>query len=1120
MPLIWDRMEERTLLNAASLDPTFGTGGQVATGFPYHDAPTSATSVVIDSQGPAIVAGTMTDGQGNIRAVVARYEPDGRLDTSFGSGGLVYTPIDEFQGNTQDPLNFFIPEARVALDSLGRILVAGTNTAAPVYGPSGPLGPDLGTRDDFALVRLEPDGRLDTSFGTGGMVTIDIGATDPSTGLPIHTDDFASGVTVEPNGQIVVSGTTQSPPPPGGFLNADNFAVVRLNTDGSLDTGFGTDGRAIAVFPGSPNPNPFFHDPSLNTAQALALAPGGKIVVAGLSNPDEFGFSDFTDQFAVARFNADGSLDSGFGTGGLVTHDFNPGQSISEDDGYAVVVQPDGEIVVGGESNPLSGITAPDFALLRLNVDGTTDPTFGTGGQVLTPIPDNSTFSSLAGLALQPDGKIVAAGWNDNYPQADFVLARYNPDGSLDNGFGNGGLVVTNPPVDTLIGFSIALQPRSGKIVFAGNTFDPNTFTGGFVIERYNPDGSVDTHYGTGGQTSTEFTGLQDVLYPVKPRILPDGKIVVATTISIFPNGGGGEDFGLAEYNPDGSLNTSFGTDGRVATDFGRQQDFVTGLALEFVQGSPKIVVVGSILPPGSGFSGDIGVARYNLDGTLDTSFGHGGEAIVDLGANTMAGGVAVQPDGKIVVVGTTTESGNTFPFTEFSVARLTVAGSLDPSFGNGGIVLTDLSPSGSPGTLDAGATTVLIQPDGRIVVGGRAHGPDDLALARYATNGQLDPSFGTGGEVVVTGPSLPFSAGIADMALQPDGRIIAIGTIETPSMGALGPANDFAVLRLTPNGDLDASFGNGGLVTTDLTSSGSTSTAQNDDHATGVVLQPDGKIVVAGWTLNSGTYDPGGPQNGNGYMAPVLALVRYQPNGALDPTFGSGRITLTSIPTSEDVGLAMQPDGKLIAAYSAVANPSSGTNLGVARFLGMDLAIAGPSSGARNQSLTFTGSFDGQAADATLGVDWLFGDGSFLIFPSASFAGALKVSHAYARSGTYTVTLIVLFPSGGYLVTSQQVTIGSGASATGSSGLFLGGTFDDALASLVDDGGLGVSVARTNPAVILDVASAAPTVGAGRDRFDLELARALVLESQSWRIAVNIADETPAARARRLSHS
>ena len=190
------------------------------------------------------------------------------------------------------------PSASVAIDSSGHIDVAGTETAMPVRRPT---GLDLGTRNDFAVAQYNPDGSLNTSFGTAGVATIDIGTNLNGNSVP--TDDYASGLAVQSDGKIVVSGTAFEPTSDPNVTDS-SFAVTRLNVDGSIDSSFGNEGRAIADFPVT------FFDfgppyVSLDVATSLALTPNGKIVVAGLT---DFGTFFFQNAFALAQFNTDGSL--------------------------------------------------------------------------------------------------------------------------------------------------------------------------------------------------------------------------------------------------------------------------------------------------------------------------------------------------------------------------------------------------------------------------------------------------------------------------------------------------------------------------------------------------------------------------------------------------------------------------------------------------------------------------------------------------------------------------------------------------------------------------------------------------------------------------------------------
>jgi uncharacterized delta-60 repeat protein len=356
---------------------------------------------------------------------------------------------------------------------------------------------------------------------------------------------------------------------------------------GDLDPSFGSGGRVYTDFGGD------------DRAFALSLQPDGKIVVAGTSSVHGSGTGG---NFALARYNVDGSLDATFGTGGKVITDFINNGS---DEAHVLALQPDGKIVAAGHV-----AWGFDFALARYNPDGSLDVSFGNGGKVITSDAGYDWFSAVA---LQPDGKIVVAGWSGGgFYSADFVLARYNFDGTLDAGFGSGGKVTTDLGGDDRAS-AMALQP-DGKIVAAGRTSGGN-----FALTRYNQDGSPDATFGLGGKVTTDLGG-DDAVSAM--ALQPDGRIVVG--------GASNSRFALARYNRDGSLDPTFGAGGAVIADF----DAAAALAL---QPDGKIVV--AAWP---------GLARYNPDGRLDLPFGTGGTAATGSGATALA----LQADGKIVTVG------------------------------------------------------------------------------------------------------------------------------------------------------------------------------------------------------------------------------------------------------------------------------------------------------------------------------------------------------------------------------------------------------------------------------------------------------------------------------------
>lgn len=411
--------------------------------------------------------------------------------------------------------------------------------------------------------------------------------------------------------------------------------------------------------------------------------------------------------FLAARAQAEdspGDLDPSFGTGGKVTTDFNS----AFDRAFAVAIQADGKIVTVGSSNF-------DFALVRYNSDGSLDPHFDGDGMVTTDI---GLFDEAFAVAIQTDGKIVAAG--RTAPEGgccQLALARYNADGSLDTSFDTDGKVTTIFQGHSAA-FAVAIQ-SDGKIVAAGMTDSP--FLDGFALARYNADGSLDTSFDEDGKVTTDFGGIDGAS---GLAIQADGKIVVAGW------GGPADDFALARYNPDGSLDLVFGGGGKVTTDFDgldRAEDMA-------VQEDGKIIAVGV-----SG-SGNFALARYNIDGTLDSSFDGDGKVITDFGGDDRAQGVAIQALGKIVAVGF-----SVLDYDEkFGIARYNHDGSLDTSFGLNGKVTTDFGDPSDVGVLCPPARSdcsndiaedIAVQSDGKIVVVGGAGAcvpPCDFAVARY----------------------------------------------------------------------------------------------------------------------------------------------------------------------------------------------------------------------------------------------------------------------------------------------------------------------------------------------------------------------------------------------------
>jgi uncharacterized delta-60 repeat protein len=801
----------------------------------------------------------------------------GDPDTSFDSDAFNLTNIENTTNDGQ--------AWAMAMQSDGKMVLAGYAWAK--------------TRD-FALLRYNANGSLDTSFGIGGKVVTPVG-TD---------DDFARAVAIQPDGKIVVAGYAKV----GGF---ERFAVVRYETDGSLDTTFDGDGKVTTTL-GAGNATGF----------AVAIQADGAIVVAGRayngSNYDvgvaryldtgalDTSFSgdgivmtsigtshDFatsvllqgtkivatgkafmaTDDLLAVRYLSDGTLDTTFDGDGKITVDLGsaahdlPGQGVLQTNGRILI---SGSVLVGGDY---------DFGVVRIGVNGGLDTTFSVDG---IQVSDFNVLNNYANaISIRPTGEIVVAGYTDNAGVLDVTVARYDPaDGSLDTAFSSDGWVRTTVGTGSAIAYGVACQD-DGKMVAAGYADAASGYD--FAAVRYNAGGSLDTTFSSDGKATTPVAPNRD--YGKAVAIQADGKSVVA---------GYTQDFevytaALARYDVDGSLDTTFGTGGRVVIQLGTGGSILHAVAID---SSQRIVVAGEAW---NGSNWDFVLARFLSTGEADDSFSGDGKILDAIGAShDGAYGIAIQADGRIVAAGYSYNGTNY----DFAVVRHLTTGAADSSFsGNGEATNAVLAENDV-------AYAVAIQSDGKIVLAGNAYnGVDtDFALARYLSTGVLDAAGFSGGTVTT---SMGFGNDDAyAVAVDSSGNIVAAGK----SYG--GASTDFAVARYLPSGALDTTFSLDGWLRTDLLG-GNIYT----DTAFGVKIQTDGKIVAGGYTAGVESSD--------------FAVVRYNDaDGSLDTSFsGDGIATLTlggqDIPTA----MALQVNSRIVlAGYSNQG--INGQDFGIARFL------------------------------------------------------------------------------------------------------------------------------------------------------------------------------------------
>jgi uncharacterized delta-60 repeat protein len=733
-------------------------------------------------------------------------------------------------------------------------------------------------------------------------------------------------VAVQADGKVIIGGAF-SMFGGGGLGNTARNGLGRVNPDGSLDTGF-----AAAV-------------DDFGYVDALAVQSDGKILVAG-------GFNQLhgVGRRNIGRLEPDGSLDS----------DFDPGADGAV---FAVALQPDGKILIGGEFTNVGGGfgSTPRSHIARLNADGTLDATFdpGTDGS----IPGTAVHA----LAVQPDGRILVGGLfaalgGGTGTTARHSIGRLMADGTVDPTFDPGA-------DDTVLGLALHAD---GRIVVGGAFLHlgggGTGLTGRSRIGRLGTDGTVDPLFNPGANLEVRVVMVQ-----------PDGKVFVGGMFSGLGGGNGSTiRYGIGRINADGSLDLGF--------DPGTNGGFVDGA---LIQQDGKILVVGEFSSLGdSGQSpfGRFGMGRLYPDGRLDSDF--------NPGATSSINAISIQPDGTMWVGGSFGAlGGGTGTSPRQGIGRLNVDGSVASSNpgadgpllsitrqadgqllaggqftglggGGGGTSRSRIGRLGvggsfvdafDPGASDA-VNALVVQSDGKILVGGMftmigGGGTGTFQrplLARLNADGTIDNGFMSG---------LSFSGtNVQTVALQPDGKILVGGTFTTITGGPSGPVVRINICRLNADGTVDTTFNPGA-----------------DNQVWALRVQPDGKILVGGafHSLGGGTgttqrerigrlntdgsvdmtFNPGanstvfalalqadqkilvggafGMIGGGGTGSTSRSrIARLDGSGAVDPTFNPGA-------NSAVTALALQPDGKVVAAGGFTMLGGGGTGTATRRFIG-----------------------------------------------------------------------------------------------------------------------------------------------------------------------------------------
>lgn len=395
-------------------------------------------------------------------------------------------------------------------------------------------------------------------------------------------------------------------------------AQVRCPLGVSLDQSFGDHGIVTTPLGNS-------NDPSLPLpgGKAIVIQPDGKIVVAGGAR------RGFSETFAVARYNPDGTLDPEFGGSGIVTTPIGV-----RSDARGLALQPDGKLVVVGSANLVES-TARVVAVARYDPDGTLDPSFGDAGIATTSI---SGYDEANAVRLQPDGKIVVAGISE----LGFLWARYGIDGTPDVTFGNGGTTTRSIGLGYGSANALALQP-DGKLVAVGGA-STTSVRSDIALARIDGTGIVDETFRPDPITLGEFSDAYAV------AVQSDGMIVALGTVGTFGDGMTNFQPVVIRYRADGQLDSDFG-DAGIALTTRTPLQWASAMVLD---------AAGRIVAAGFSFDGDhllFALGRYAENGAVDDGFG-GGAITTDLGGNAQVNAVARQADGKLVAVGSLLKQG------------------------------------------------------------------------------------------------------------------------------------------------------------------------------------------------------------------------------------------------------------------------------------------------------------------------------------------------------------------------------------------------------------------------------------------------------------------------------
>ena len=675
------------------------------------------------------------------------------------------------------------------------------------------------------MLNAQQAGDLDTSFGTNGIV---------KTNLWNAAFNVKSHV-VLPDGKTIVVGEINNDVNPRGF-------ILRLLTNGELDVTFGTDGKSVHPF--------------LTGFNVVKLQADGKLVVGSSYNFD----------FAVARYLANGSLDTGFAFDGTY-YNTNPDEN-------PFIAHPVIDLEIQAD-NKIVGLTTTNdsgdgfYRLFRLNANGILDNT-------LTTIDSFSTNDLPVALSVQSDGKLVITGYYyaNGTGNPIIFIARYNANGTLDNTFNSTGkrsFTITN---STAIRVTDLQLQSDGKLLIGGKYFLNGSSL--FMI-RFNTNGTFDTSFsGDGFQTASVSVNLNR---PGKIALQSDGKIIqMDTFVNTTTNN---EDMLFVRYLANGEQDTTFnGTSWGVALPFNSLNDVAACVSVV----GDKLIITGNA--EASVIDNNMAFAKFNLNPlSFDTTFGTTGreQLAVPFPTYEEVKKSVVQSDNKVVVL--TKMFVNNLYFS--GIQRFNADGSPDASFGSNGKV--------GLGFYFTDFDALAVDNANNIIVSGYTALSSGVIL-RITPAGALDPTFGDQG-ITYLEESLDFIPRINSIKIQSNNKIVLAGGNNVNNIV------DYLLIRLNANGTLDNTFGNNGISMVGLD--------DVSEMITAIEVLNDGKIVGVGFTEEN---------FGNDFQAVIL---KFNSVGLLDPTFnGNGKfLTNTGVDFYLNGDVKVQNDGKILSTFETLSD-------------------------------------------------------------------------------------------------------------------------------------------------------------------------------------------------------